>query len=146
VIDRVFKLTNNGTQAVVIYLEEILGGDSTYATSTDFGVLADELSNPGAQQQLQYPILGDDRVSISSSTPPDTGAGYGELGVLLDVGESIEIGIYIDTSDNNIGDGMDESSGLGEPGANEALLDGVTIYANATEAQNDNYRFEAKPN
>lgn len=144
VIDRVFKLTNNGTQAVVIYLEEIPGGNSQYATSTDFGVLADELSNPQAQSDLQYPILGSDRVSISSSTPPDNG-GYEELGVLLDVGESIEIGIYIDTSDNNIGDGLDESSGLGEASANEELLDGVIIYASATEAENDNYRFDSKP-
>lgn len=143
-IDRVFRITNNGGQAVVIYLEEILDDDDTYATSTDFGVLAEELTNPEEQENLQYPILGDDRISISSSTPPDSAARYDEIGVLLGEGVSLEVGFYIDTSDNNIGSGLDETSGFEEINADDLLLEGVTIHASATKAESGNYRFKTK--
>jgi hypothetical protein len=136
-IDRVFSITNNGPQAVTIYIREY--GQRTAAI--DAGVKTsdletepfDEGSGPGGDG-----IAGPRTVDISNPGAP----GYDSIGVRLDPGESIEVGLYIDTSDSNVNDGLDMQPGAGGEVSNPdaTLWSRIRIYASA---ETSDARYEA---
>lgn len=141
-VDRVFRITNRGTQAVVLYFEET-SSDNTSAV--DVGTRTDQLRTDSVPEDGQPTSNGivDTRVAdISDPSPPDSGAGYGDIGVLLGVGDALDVGFYIDTSDDNLNDGLSESA-ESDVAAGDRLLDGVVVYADAGAANDDNYQFEA---
>ena len=146
-IDRVFKITIQGTQPVVIYMEE-LGNDGANTAAVDVGARTDQLDvdSPvgGDDQPSSDGIADEDIVDLAYPGPPDSGSspGYENLGVYLGVGNSIELGIYIDTSDDNLNDGLNESSSS-DLEADDLLLGDLTIYADATAADDDEYAYEA---
>jgi hypothetical protein len=136
-IDEVFEMVNQGTQPVVVYIEE-RGGNTVVA---DIGAKAGELAR-GPEDEEQLPgtngIAGDDVFDVSRPSSP----GFGETGIKLDEGESVKLGVYADTSDGNVNDGLDESSGAPLTGDDVEIWDGLTIYADAEAAEAGNYRFE----
>jgi len=138
-IDDVFRVTNNGNQPVVVYFEE-QGGDSTAAV--DIGAkldqgFADLSSVSGDEQPTSDGIADTDLIDISNPSPP----GYDNIGVLLGSGMSLDVGIYIDTSDANLNDELGESPSV-DLDAGQTLLDGITVHASATAADNSNYYVE----
>jgi hypothetical protein len=142
-IDEVFRVTNNGTQPVVVYFEE-QGGDNTAAV--DIGAKLDQgfasLSSVGGGDQPTSDGIADtDIIDISTPSPP----GYNNIGVLLGSGMSLDVGVYIDTSDANLNDELGESSSV-DLDADQTLLDGITVYASATAADNNNYYAERQNN
>jgi hypothetical protein len=147
-IDRVFQVTNNGSQPVVLYFEEQPGGDNPDGNAIDIGTHTNQLANTisvgGGDQPSEDGVADEDIVDLSRPQPPDSGnVGYGDIGVLLGVGDTLEVGIYIDTSDDNLNDGLGES-GDATIGADELLLEQLVIYADATAAENSNYYVEAE--
>ena len=137
-IDDVFRVTNNGGQSVVVYFEE-QGGAKTAAV--DLGAKLDQgfdVSSVGGNDQPTSDGIADQNIiDISNPNPP----GYGKIGVLLGAGTSLEVGVYIDTSDANLNDELSESSSA-DIESGETLLDGVVVHASATAADNDNYYVE----
>lgn len=142
-IDNVFQVTNNGTQPVALYFQEQppnTGNGNDNGNAIDLGAKTSELTNNSPNSAGGSDGISDsDVVDISNPSSPN----YSNLGVKLGVGDTLWVGFYIDTSDDDLGDGLDaddsESSGAD---ADELLMDGLVIYANAEEA--DNARFEAK--
>ena len=144
-IDRVFQVTNNGTQPVVLYFEERPGSDNPDGNAIDVGARTDQLKADSigpSDQPTGNGIVGDDIADLSAPSLPDTGAGYADLGVKIDVGETLEVGIYIDTSDDNLNDGLNES-GSSDVNAGETLLENIVIYASAEAANAGENQFEA---
>jgi hypothetical protein len=145
-IDKVLQVTNQGTQEVVLYFEEV-GGDGNTA-AVDVGALTEELvvdSVGEADQPTSNGIYDTSIVDLSDPSPPDSGAGYGDIGVLLGVGTTIKLGFYVDTSDDNLNDGLNESSDS-DIGAGELLMEELVIYADANAADNGDYQFTATSN
>lgn len=129
---RVFQVTNNGTQAVVLYLEEVPGDRTPDDNAVDFGVLAGQLVDAAGEGSGNPEV-----VDISSQSPPDRGSGYDDIGVLLESGETLEVGVYIDTSGTASGGGGD---GDGTPiGAGDLAIAGLVVHATATEVGNEAY-------
>lgn len=142
-IDEVFRVVNNGTQPVVVYFEERPGSDNPDGNAIDVGARTDQLdaSTVGeSDQPTSNGIVDDDVADLSAPDDPDTGAGYGDLGVKLDSGESLDVGFYIDTSDDNLNDGLNES-GDSDVGADELLMENLVIWADANAVENNNYQF-----
>ena len=143
-IDDVFKVTNNGGQPVVVYFEE-QGGDNTAAV--DIGAKLDQgftdengdavTSVGGREQDTSDGIADTNIIDISNPGTP----GYDNIGVLLDSGKSLKVGVYIDTSDANLNDELGVSSSA-DIDSGDTLLDGVTVHASATAADNNNYYVE----
>lgn len=142
-IDDVFRVTNNGTQPVVVYFEE-QGGDKTAAV--DLGARLDQgfsdgssdvTSVGGGEQPSSDGIADTGIIDISYPSSP-TASRYNDIGVLLDSGQSLEVGVYIDTSDANLNDELSESSSV-NLNKDQTLLDGVVVHASATAADSNNY-------
>ena len=136
-IDNVFTVTNQGTQPVVVYIEE--NGVNTAAA--DIGVreaqlntsvdLPDEEPGPGGDG-----IYGEDVFDVSNPSEP----GYSSLGIKLDEGKSIKLGVYVDTSDSNVNDGVDPDGGPSLT-ADDVIWNSLTIYADAEAADAEDYQF-----
>lgn len=144
-IDEVFQVTNNGTQDVVVYFEERPGSDNPDGNAIDVGAKTDQLtvSSVGeSDQPTNNGIVDTDVADLSAPDPPDSGAGYGDIGVLLGVGDTLAVGFYIDTSDDDLNTGLGES-GSSSVGVDELLLENLVIWADADAAANNNYQFEA---
>jgi hypothetical protein len=133
-IDNVFEVTNQGTQAVVIYVKEY--GNNTAAA--DIGARTDELipSTNGVEGQSGEGINGSDVVDVSAPSTP----GYGNIGIRLDTGESIKLGVYVDTSDSNVNDGLNEGSGE-TLGAGDQIWEKLTVFASADAADKSNWGY-----
>lgn len=134
-VDDVFRVTNNGTQSVVVCFEE-QGGSSTAAV--DFGAKLDQgfdKNSVGGGGQPGTEGIVDENI-IDISTPGS--AAYSKNGVLLGGGMSLDVGIYIDSSDANLNDELSGSSSA-DIDSGDTLLDGVVVHASATEADNNNY-------
>jgi len=147
-IDRVFQVTNNGTQPVVLYIEELPTQNDDDRGAVDIGTRTDQLADVssvgGSDQPSSDGIKDENRVDLSYPSAPDQGGpGYEDLGVLLGTGDTLELGVYIDTSDANLNDGVDadESTGIE---AGDLLLENIAIWADANEADSGNYEFEAE--
>jgi len=143
-INRLFQVTNKGTQGVVVYIQEVIdqneGNDS--GNAIDFNAKTDQFEDSdatsGGSQGIADPELAD--ISAPSGVPSD-------VGILLPVGESVEVGISVDTSDDNLNNGVnsDENAGVGsgEAEANELLLESARIIADSTLAESENnYNFK----
>ena len=136
-IDDVFEVTNQGTQPVVLYIEE----NGSHTVVADIGVKADQLDR-GSQDESAVNgnssngIAGNEVFDVSDPTSP----GWGTIGIKLDEGESIKLGVYADTSDGNVNDGLDESSGQPLTG-NQEIWDSLTIYADAEQADDGNFQY-----
>ena len=136
-LDNVFTVTNQGTQPVVVYIEE--SGDETAAA--DIGVrrgqlntaksLPTEDTGPGGDG-----IYGEDVFDVSNPGEP----GYGSLGIKLDEGKSVKLGVYVDTSDSTVNDGVDPDGGPSLT-ADDVIWNSLTIYADAEAADADEYQF-----
>lgn len=73
--------------------------------------------------------------------PSSANSGYDDIGVYLETGETLVAGVYIDTTDANLNDGLNESGSEDfDPG--DLLLENLVIYADATAAENGNYYVE----
>lgn len=134
-VDRVFQVTNNGSEAVSLYFEERPGGENPDGNAIDIGTRTDQLdgvsSVDGDDQPSDDGIADENRVDLSRpGAPGDNSVGYDDIGVRLDTGETLEVGIYIDTSDENLNDGVGDS-GDSDIGADELLLEELRIYAEA---------------
>jgi hypothetical protein len=142
-LHRIFRVTNQGTQPVVIYFEE-LGNDGANTVAVDIGAQTDELSDVssvgGGDQPSSDGIADENVVDLSTPNSPDDSPGYSELGVYLGEGDSIELGIYVDTSDDNLNDGLNESD-PSDLEAGDTLLGDMTVYADATAAENGEYQY-----
>jgi hypothetical protein len=136
-IHNVFKVVNNSGQSVVVYFEE-KGGTKTAAV--DFGAKLDQgfdKSNVGGgDQPTSDGIVHDNIIDISNPTP----SGYENIGVLLESGESFNVGVYIDTSDANLNDGLNESSSANI--GNETILNDVIVHASSSAADQNDYYVE----
>jgi len=145
-INRLFRITNNGTQDVVVYIEEVInnrnqGNDN--GNAIDFNAKTDQFEDgDDATAGDPHGIADDGLADISgpSGSPRD-------VGILLPTGESVEVGISIDTSDENLNNGLnsDQDAGVGsgtEVDADEYLLDSARIIAESTAAENGNYNYE----
>jgi hypothetical protein len=144
-IDEIFQVTNNGSQPVVLYFEEQPGTDNPDGNAIDVGARTDQITASSVgegDQPTSNGIVDTDLVDLSAPGAPGSGAGYGDLGVLLGVGDTIQLGFYIDTSDENLNDELGES-GTSDIGADELLMEELFIYADATAAENDEYQFES---
>lgn len=117
---RIFRITNNGTEDVVIYLEEEPGDRDPDDNPIDFVALGSAItasSGSDVDGQSGSGGTGDsDVVDISKQSPPDQSSGYGDIGVLLGPGATLPVGVSIDTSDPT----FDED---------ETLIEGLVIYA-----------------
>ena len=141
-IDDVFGVTNNGTQPVVVCLEE-QGGEKTAAV--DLGARLDQgfsdgsnaVTSVGGGEQPSSDGIADTGI-VDLSYPGSPASRYNSIGILLAVGQSLEVGVYIDTSDANLNDEVGESSSVNF-NKDQTLLDGVVVHASATAADNDNY-------
>jgi len=141
-IDDVFGVTNNGTQPVVVCLEE-QGGEKTAAV--DLGARLDQgfsdgsnaVTSVGGGEQPSSDGIADTGI-VDLSYPGSPASRYNSIGILLAVGQSLEVGVYIDTSDANLNDELSESSSVNLT-TGQTLLDGVIVHASATAADNDNY-------
>ena len=147
-IDNVFQVTNNGTQPVVLYFEEAPGDDNSGGKAIDVVTKRDQLAydnnsdlDPG-DQPTGNGNVEPDLADLSGPGSPNQYAGYGDLGVLLGVGDTLKVGFYIDTSDDNPTDGLSED-GSSSVGADETLMENLIIWADANAADNNNYQFEA---
>ncbi|RJX51147.1 hypothetical protein [Halonotius pteroides] len=142
-IDDVFGVTNNGTQPVVVCLEE-QGGEKTAAV--DLGARLDQgfsdgsndVTSVGGGEQPSSDGIADTEIVDLSYPGSPAASRYNDIGILLDVGQSLEVGVYIDTSDANLNDELGESSSV-NLNKDQTLLDGVVVHASATAADNDNY-------
>lgn len=145
-INRLFRITNNGTQDVVVYIEEVInnrnqGNDN--GNAIDFNAKTDQFEDGDDATAGDPHVIADDRladISGPSGSPRD-------VGILLPTGESVEVGISIDTSDENLNNGLnsDQDAGVGsgtEVDADEYLLDSARIIAESTAAENGNYNYE----
>ncbi len=145
-IDEVFQVTNNGTQDVVVYFEERPGSDNPDGNAIDVGARTDQftVSSVGeSDQPTSNGIVDTDVADLSAPDAPNTGAaGYGDIGILLGVGNTLAVGFYIDTSDDDLNTGLNES-GSSSVGVDELLLENLVVWADADAASNDNYQFEA---
>jgi hypothetical protein len=150
-LDKVFQATNNGTQPVVLYIEE-LPNNTDDLNAIDIGALTSQLANTSSldgQTQGSNADGGDgiaatDVVDLSYPASPENypgSGGYSNIGVLIGVGETLELGVYIDSSDDNPNDGLNES-GSSDVNAGETLLENIAIHASAEAADNGNYNFE----
>jgi len=140
-IDDVFGVTNNGTQPVVVCLEE-QGGETA---AVDLGARLDQgfsdgsnaVTSVGGGEQPSSDGIADTGI-VDLSYPGSPASRYNSIGILLAVGQSLEVGVYIDTSDANLNDEVGESSSVNF-NKDQTLLDGVVVHASATAADNDNY-------
>jgi len=136
-IDDVFKITNQGTQPVVVYIQEF--GANTVAA--DIGVKEDELTGTSLPNETDGPggngIDGDDVYDVSGPGGP----GYGNLGIKIDEGESVKLGVYVDTSDTNVNDGVNESPDRDSLAAGEEIWDRLKIFADANAAEDEAFEF-----
>ena len=144
-IDNVFQVTNNGSQPVVLYFQELPGNDNPDGNSIDAGVRTDQLDADDVgpdDQPTSNGIYDEDVVDVSAQNGPESSPTYSEIGIRLAAGETLKVGIYIDTSED-LNDGLDdddsESSGIG---ADETLMENLVIYASAEAEQNGDWQFE----
>jgi hypothetical protein len=155
-IDRVFQVTNNGTQPVVLFIEEIPGSQTDgnaidIGARLDQGILDDDgssLNSVGGGDQPSSDGIDDENIIDISypsgpGDPSSAGSGYDDIGVYLDTGETLVAGVYIDTTDANLNDAISES-GNEDFDPDDLLLENLVIYADATAAENDNYYVEVE--
>jgi len=114
-VESVFTITNQGTQAATVSI----GASGANDGAIDFAVMSSELQDTnGNQVSDDDTFTSENEVSLSSNS------------VELDPGESVTVGIYIDTSDNNPSNGLNTgaSSSVGQ---GEEIINSVTINADA---------------
>ncbi len=152
-IDKVFQVTNNGTQPVVLYIEE-LPNNTDDRNAIDIGALTGQLAGTssldgtaqGNQADGNDGIDDSDVVDLSYPASPEdypgSDSGYSNIGVMIGVGDTLELGVYIDSSDDNLNDGLNES-GSSDVNAGETLLEDIAIYASAEAANAGENQFEA---
>jgi hypothetical protein len=128
--EQVINVTNNGEDTVVFYVHET---DGDHTAAIDAGVKTSELVTDNGTESdgpSGEGIAGDDVVDISSP-----GSGPGTIGVQLEPGESITVGLYIDTSDANVNDGLQvgdaTASNETEIGKDNNLWESVEFVAEA---------------
>jgi hypothetical protein len=155
-LDKVFQVTNNGTQRVVLYIEE-LPDNTDDLNAIDIGALTNQLKNTSSLDGQTQAGNADGGDGIAASDVADLSypaslesypgaGGYSNIGVLIGIGQTLELGVYIDISDDNPTDGLNES-GSSDVNAGETLLENIAIHASAEAANNNNYNFvEANTN
>lgn len=148
---KMFQVTNNGTQPVVLYIEA-LPNDADGRNAIDIGTLTGQLADTasrdgqtrGSNADGNDGIADPDVVVVSCPASPDDypgpDSGYSNTGVLIGVGETLELGVYIGGSDDNLDTGVDES-GSSDVDAGETLLSNIAVYASAAAAEADEYQF-----
>jgi hypothetical protein len=148
----VFTVTNNGSQSVALYFEEVVpDGSSGNSSAIDIGVRADQLTDSASEDESSGEGIADhvfdddtdDIFDVSYPDPPSDGnPSYSTNGIELPTGESVDLGVYVDTSDGNLNDGLDEDgegvSGTGDS-ENPNLLDSLVVWAEAGEVDNAAY-------
>jgi hypothetical protein len=136
-IDDVFKITNQGTQPVVVYIQEL--GVNTVAA--DIGVKEDEIDDSDLPTESDGPsgsgIDGPDVYDVSDPGGP----GYNTLGIKIKEGESVKLGVYVDTSDTNVNDGLNESPDRDSLTGDVEIWDGLKIFADANAAEDGDFQF-----
>lgn len=130
----VFTVTNQGTQAVAITVtktdDDDISGEVDDAAAIAFGVPVSEL----AAYEGSALSTGDSDLYNTDSVRIDAGRT-----VVLEPGESITVGLFIDTSDKDPADGLDkDATGVAN---DDDVLDTVTIHAEATES-GESYDYE----
>jgi hypothetical protein len=136
----VFSVTNNGSQPVALYFEEVTDSNSS---AIDIGARTDQISEGTEDVEngegIADNVFGEDAgiVDLSYPSPPGSqDVGYDTIGVELGVGDSIDLGVYVDTSDSNLNDDLNgEGEGVSGTGSENDpnLLDSVVVWAEAAE-------------
>lgn len=132
-IDDVFTISNLGTQSVVVYIQEF--GDNT--AEVDVGVRDSEIETGRTEGDTGEGIDGEDVFDASSPSAP-TGSMLNKIGIKIDEGETVKLGIYADTSNGNVNDGLGES-GHDPTGGGVSLWDRLEITA---DAERDDYAYD----
>lgn len=136
-IDRVFQVRNNGTQPVVLYFEEV----GANGRPIDLGARATEFDLDRIDQPGNNGIVDPQVADLSSPSPPEQNAGYEDVGVYVGVGDSLEVGLYVDTSDDDLTDGLG-AGGASDVTADDVLMERLVVYASATAAREERYLFK----
>jgi hypothetical protein len=133
-IDNVFKISNLGTQPVVVYIQEF--GPNT--VEADVGVRSDEIDTTRTEVDTGEGIAGKNVFDASSPTAPNA-TKLNQIGIKLGDGDSVKLGIYADTSNGNVNDGVDESGGSPTQ-AGDQLWNRLKITA---DAERSDYAYDA---
>lgn len=117
VVDDTFLITNNGNQDVTISISR----DGANAGAVQFGVKAQSYLNA-------------DESDVTSSADDVAGTDDTELSLVNDSvrigsGDTIAVGMYIDTSDSDVSDGLNYDENPVD--ADEEILSDITISAEA---------------
>ncbi|MFB6130606.1 MAG: hypothetical protein ABEJ28_07280 [Salinigranum sp.] len=119
--ENAFTIANHGTQPVAIYIEK----DGANKGAIDFGVNRNDVADPNGDTPSGN--LGEnDQNSVNIDSSGDA--------VMLKPGQSITVGLFIDTSDKDPSNGI-HTAQEGLP-KNSEILSGITIHARAA-SEND---------
>ncbi|MFB6362359.1 MAG: hypothetical protein ABEH59_13690 [Halobacteriales archaeon] len=118
----VLNITNRGTQAVAVQITRTGANSGAIA----FAVQSDQLDGSQGSADLTWPETNAWRIDDSGS-PID-----------LQPGESIQVGIYIDTSDSDASDGL--TPGSSAIGAGTEIITSVTVDADASDVDSGNLK------
>ncbi|MFB6360170.1 MAG: hypothetical protein ABEH59_02500 [Halobacteriales archaeon] len=119
-VPNALNITNRGSQEVAIQITRTGSNSGAIA----FAVQESELSGtPPTTPDLQWPDTVAHQVD-DGGTPID-----------LDPGESVQVGIYVDTSDVDVTNGL--TPGPNALGASAEIITSVTINADASDADGD---------
>jgi len=125
-VDSVFTVTNQGSQTVTVWITKTGANSGAVA----FGVDSNKLDSASAD--ISSDITDQDRTSIAGTDLSSATA------VALDPGESMTIGLYIDTTDGVPTDGLGASSSLSLSGG-DGLLSSITINADADASEDTTF-------
>jgi len=134
-IDNVFKIINQGTQSVVVYIQEF--GANT--AEIDIGVRDNQIDTDRTEGDTGEGIDGADVFDASSPTAPDPNK-LSQIGIQIGQGKSVKLGMYADTSNGSVNDG------LGEAGGNPTTGDGVELWNKleiSASAERADYAYDA---
>lgn len=111
---KVLNITNRGTKEVAVQITRSGANSGAIA----FAVQADQLDSAPSSGDLTWPSSDAYRIDDS--------------GTLIDLqpGESIQVGIYIDTSDGDVSDGFNPGSSA--IGAGTEIITSVTVNADSS--------------
>ncbi len=117
-VNRAIEITNQGTQEIGVSLDKT----GQNAGAVGFGVRNSELDSADPEpRQIQAGVNRGTVYSLSDAT------------VALEPGESVEIGIYVDTADGNVLDGRGQTDATAI-GQDSELLQSVIIDADGATA------------
>ncbi|MFB6211625.1 MAG: hypothetical protein ABEI76_08820, partial [Halobacteriales archaeon] len=123
--DRVFKITNNGQNAVTINItvedDSDLNNDQDRSEAVEFAINANNVSD-GTKN------VGDAADAISDDYKTGKQISVTENTVRLASGQSIYVGMYIDTSDGDPANGLNTNSAT-YVGKDEDVMDSIRITA-----------------